>query len=485
MRQDRSPSSKSLARRLARACSVLFYAVVAGAIIWLAVTRWNGVPADPSAGIISGSVTSLPIDPGQDRTAELIAALGALPPAPALTLPPAPPGMRWKTTAWPTIEVSDALAGAWTPETRPNLQGVIAFLETPGVDKALARIGEIEPGGWRPLGPRGAGVSSMRSVRDTTKLFVARARYHHAGRADIHAALADLEAACRLTGIVFDSGELIGTLVALACEELVYTELRHLARGHDLTPGQAARIIASIRATTPDIRSTWQSTTRAELTKLHKVLNLAWTDDGQGNGWLVLAHLNGMWAPTWAPQPRNGAWNLLSLLFNDRRTVAAKITRLGEVYEKAAELPYNEAIPALETLEAHQIFNLTDGPLGLSSVSSPTRVYEIVVRKTASRRAAVVMVALSAYRHDHGRHPLSLDALRERGYLETIPLDPFVARPLRYRQEDHQFILYSVGPNGIDDGGKRQTNQAMADDLSYSRPRREPWAEPVLEEVAP
>jgi len=471
---------------------VLFYAVLAGGITWLAVTRWNGVPADSSASTRGGaSGPPPPIDPARDRTEELAAALRMLPPEPALTLPPPPEGMRWKGRTTGSIELWDVLNGPWTPPSRPNLAGVIAFLETPVVDKALVRIAEIEPGGWRPYGPKSTGFRALEAAGRAAKLRMARARYHHAGQGDIGAALSDLEAVYRLGGITVDSGELIGVLLAVGCEQLADAELRHLAREHELTPAQAGRIINTIQSNMLDLPDLWRKVTDCVVAHLQFTVDLCWTKDGGGDGWLVLSHLDDIRPPAWAPKPRSGAWNLLSPVFNDRRTVERKIARLAESYDRVAELSHSQAIAALEAIETRPTFNLADGPLAPTPIPEVSRSYRSCVYAAASRSAAIVAAALSAYQHDHGRYPFSLDALRDRGYLETIPLDPFVDRPLRYRQEDRRFILYSVGPNGIDDGGERQTNQAMprrsplADDLSYNRPRPEPWAEPVLEEVAP
>ena len=54
---------RSVARRVGRVVSIAFYAGLLLWIAWLAVTRWNGVPADPSGGVLGLAAISLPIDP--------------------------------------------------------------------------------------------------------------------------------------------------------------------------------------------------------------------------------------------------------------------------------------------------------------------------------------------------------------------------------------------------------------------------------------
>lgn len=67
---------------------------------------------------------------------------------------------------------------------------------------------------------------------------------------------------------------------------------------------------------------------------------------------------------------------------------------------------------------------------------------------------AIVACALERYRLVHGQFPDTLDALSPQ-FAEHIPHDLITGEPLKYhRTEGGQFILYSVGWNGKDDGGK-------------------------------
>jgi hypothetical protein len=65
-------------------------------------------------------------------------------------------------------------------------------------------------------------------------------------------------------------------------------------------------------------------------------------------------------------------------------------------------------------------------------------------------------VALFRYRADHGRYPDSLSTLAPK-YLPSVPVDPFGrGGPLRYTPTTggERFLLYSVGQDMKDDGGK-------------------------------
>jgi hypothetical protein len=67
---------------------------------------------------------------------------------------------------------------------------------------------------------------------------------------------------------------------------------------------------------------------------------------------------------------------------------------------------------------------------------------------------AIVACALERYRLAQGQFPESMEALSPR-FLQKIPHDIITGAPLIYRRTaDGQFILYSVGWNEKDDGGK-------------------------------
>ena len=63
-------------------------------------------------------------------------------------------------------------------------------------------------------------------------------------------------------------------------------------------------------------------------------------------------------------------------------------------------------------------------------------------------------LALRAYRLDHPDAPVptTLDALVPT-YLEAVPFDPFSKGPMMFKAQGDAVQIYSVGPNGRDDGG--------------------------------
>jgi len=71
----------------------------------------------------------------------------------------------------------------------------------------------------------------------------------------------------------------------------------------------------------------------------------------------------------------------------------------------------------------------------------------------ASARICAVALALERFRLANERLPKELSELVPR-FLPTVPLDPFDGAPLRYKPLAKGYVIYSIGPDGRDDGGK-------------------------------
>jgi hypothetical protein len=90
---------------------------------------------------------------------------------------------------------------------------------------------------------------------------------------------------------------------------------------------------------------------------------------------------------------------------------------------------------------------------------SMDRMIEVRFRSLCERRLAAVALAIALYRADHnGAFPNALNELTPT-YLPSLPPDPFAAggRVFGYSgPAATQPFIYSVGVNGVDDGGSKQ-----------------------------
>ena len=71
----------------------------------------------------------------------------------------------------------------------------------------------------------------------------------------------------------------------------------------------------------------------------------------------------------------------------------------------------------------------------------------------ARERLLAAELALRCYQSEQGHPPARMGELAT-DYHSRVPEDPFSGQPLVYRAQGTNWLLYSVGPDGVDDGGK-------------------------------
>jgi len=111
-----------------------------------------------------------------------------------------------------------------------------------------------------------------------------------------------------------------------------------------------------------------------------------------------------------------------------------------------AKLPYpkQSVIPLPPVLESL--------PEGMRVVRTPEEIALHAARYFYVRtrlRLVYTALRLEAFRKTTGRYPARLSELGDSPYFT----DPFSGEPFVYRPLGNAYVLYSVGPNGIDDGG--------------------------------
>jgi hypothetical protein len=97
-------------------------------------------------------------------------------------------------------------------------------------------------------------------------------------------------------------------------------------------------------------------------------------------------------------------------------------------------------------------------------LSADTRYFRLrTVECDTQNDLLLAALALRAYHVEKGVYPARLDELVTDGYLSRVPDDPFAppGMPLLYRRMPggSKYLLYSVGPDGKDDGGKPVSNK--------------------------
>jgi hypothetical protein len=91
--------------------------------------------------------------------------------------------------------------------------------------------------------------------------------------------------------------------------------------------------------------------------------------------------------------------------------------------------------------------------------SSVTREAEYFARIRISTTAT----AVERFRLTHGRLPENLNELTPQ-FLSAVPIDPFDGAPLRYHHLAKGYVVYSVGRDGHDNGGRERPFDAKSSD---------------------
>jgi hypothetical protein len=133
---------------------------------------------------------------------------------------------------------------------------------------------------------------------------------------------------------------------------------------------------------------------------------------------------------------------------------------------RAAELPYLEAKPALEELNRRLQEDPDVNPFVREIVPGIMGVHFADTRGKACRRATQLVVRLKAYRQKHGEYPATLDVFEGAAFAT----DPFTGQPFVYHPHADDFVLYSVGGNGVDDGGVHDRDGRTNDLRFWPRP---------------
>ncbi len=139
-------------------------------------------------------------------------------------------------------------------------------------------------------------------------------------------------------------------------------------------------------------------------------------------------------------------------------------------YLDIRQLPRHERLAAARAIDADRN--------ALSSTFSLLHEFgwpaEAFVRRELNEMALVqtarAALAMERYRLAHGTLPKGVDGLVP-AYLDAVPTDPFDGEPLRHKALDPGFVVYSIGRDGVDDGGKRRIpSKARKSDETYDIP---------------
>jgi hypothetical protein len=143
---------------------------------------------------------------------------------------------------------------------------------------------------------------------------------------------------------------------------------------------------------------------------------------------------------------------------------------LMDEYIKIARLPLHQRQEAAKAVDAR--FQSTSKVHVLLYVMMPalSRITTIDTRNIAQLLTARVGLAIERYRLAAGKLPDALADLVP-AYLDAVPKDPFDGNELRYKKLEAGYVVYSIGEDLSDDGGKekppRRTKESPNWDVTF------------------
>jgi hypothetical protein len=312
--------------------------------------------------------------------------------------------------------------------------------------------------------------------RPVAKALLVRAM-HRAAEKNIAGAMDDIFAVHRFARHVADQATLIECLVGMALETMALDAQAALLANVDLTRDQLADLRKRNAALAP-FPPAWKKMELGErMMYLDAVCHVA------QNGAKSMQQLMGTIAEDSATTKAMDAllsmtidWDLPLRRGNqwyDRNIAIGKIEDPNKQRAAFGELEHDLKDLAASTTEMPALIGAVLSPRKHASEKMANVLLSLLLpafnavynaeNRTETRQTLLrVAIALHEYRAEHGKFPAALDDLKGK-QLATVPVDGFTASPFVYKPSQNGYLLYSLGQNGRDDGG-RNKDQAQVPD---------------------
>jgi hypothetical protein len=205
---------------------------------------------------------------------------------------------------------------------------------------------------------------------------------------------------------------------------------------------------------------------------------IAIESDGAWRDAIRVEHYNGLWAfedvrnggrvDYWLGSEREPLWKRTLQWFNlsGKRRIP---------YRDSDYLFYVRTIPErlrIGSLPASQIVGASERDRATYSSNMVSELGEAVypwyprtvrAHVETSARRVVLKTALAVEQYSSVKPTMELKGLNELvpAFLPHVPPDPFDTKPLRYKKLPRGYVVYSIGADGVDNGGLERTNSGM------------------------
>jgi hypothetical protein len=298
------------------------------------------------------------------------------------------------------------------------------------------------------------------------------AELHDGARAE-----ADLLAMLGFARQLHDSdGILVTQLVALGIDRIAVQRLQHILSEHPevLSDGQLIRFAHVLSG--PRVAADLASA-QSERYFFDDLIHRMYTDDGHGDGRMTLEGARLLPALTPIVTGEASPLNLLPVASSLPLVIASRAEMLDKYNQFMDQSEANLREPMRQVDWSSwqaQFANMRQSPVQIvhfvlvnNLFPSLESVQKTCERYLGDRDGALVGIALELYHRRHGKYPASLSELTP-DYVPEVPADRITGDPVKYRLINGKPIVYSVGADRIDDGGKRIAGQHELDPARWN-----------------
>ncbi len=304
----------------------------------------------------------------------------------------------------------------------------------------------------------------LSGVRDAAKALLTRARLRYV-TGDRAGAVSDIQAVVRLAERIESDRILISELVQYATISICVNAVKQMSTAEPLDADAAMQLCDSL----------------AQLESLIDVAEALRMETASAYSLSERLRASRDLAKEWNLPPSE-YWFLRYFVTYPFRPLyrldQAQVLRYERELVELGQKPYYTVRDRLNAWDAEvesrsRVFMLTRLLVPVLS-----RMHSSAAKVHAKVRTARLGLALEACRGRTGSYPDSIEALVP-DILPELPVDPFTGKELVYRLADSELLVYSVGKNGVDDGGlKEEVGEhgvllnPGADDIVWRVPRQ-------------
>jgi len=454
------------------------YALTAGVDFWFG----EPAPARRYVAEFNAEVLALP----EAETAWRIVRQAALRPVPMIqgaqypdmgfeaTVPEDP---LWPAMAKAVEEDGEGIALALRAAARPRMgMPLVVFRDSATPEENWAMLDQVDP--MANPSPLEVSLPYLGQIRKWARQLSADCRIAAEARDDKRV-VRNLIAMLRLSGLLREPSMMINQLVDYAVSSLVTREVRMVLASYPglLDDGQLETLAAELKQTRKRLISVdleW------EWAVLLDWIGRVYSDDGQGNGVVTYAGLMDQAGREEMTTERRVIGLILSalvgvdlsLLSGSKRDLMLRMDAARSAIQRDIEtkpwLREEWAIDSVVAEDGADMEQLGDFPLAIL-MPGIKKVVEGWNNAINQIDLAILVVELERFRIRNGDYPRALAELLGNGLVE-IPRDLMDGQSIRYLSRGRDLpLVYSIGADGVDDGGRAAADNLLAGQLDGKR----------------